>query len=196
MGNICWSCKNTVVKSDLFCPECHHIQPVHELDPFTLFGIPTLFGINAKSMADTYFIRLRQLHPDRFINKTNEEQKYAVAQSIRLNDAYRILCNPAERAAYLVELSGWNVPGQKNGKLSQEIMLQQFALRETLENVKDIKSLDNLKIKVNNEVKNCLSILNDAFQEQEKTTAQCKTVELQFLQKFQHEIEKRGKSIS
>lgn len=196
MSSTCWACKKRVIETDLFCPDCHKIQPVNNIDPFTLFGLPTFFDIDSEKISDIYFVRLRQLHPDRFVTKSEEEKKYALEQVSRLNDSYQILCNPAERAAYLIKIAGWEVPTEENEKLSKEMMIQQFALRETLEEVKDVESLTNLKGKVREEVKECLSMLDKAFQRKEKTIAQCKTVELQFLQKFQYEIDKHSKKLS
>ncbi len=196
MINKCWHCNNSIVGTDLFCSSCNHIQPVYNIDPFTLFGIPTFFEIDNKAIADIYFIRQRQLHPDRFILKSNKEKQYALAQVARLNEAYKILCNPVERASYLIKLSGWQTPVEENEKLTQQMMLEQFELREKLEKISDIKNLNNLKAKVENEVMECIFTLSKAFQDQQEVTAQCKTVELQFLKKFQNELENREKIIS
>jgi molecular chaperone HscB len=192
----CWSCRERISKTEFFCPQCGNIQPVHEMDPFTLFNIPSTFKIDLEKLTDTYFEHLRKLHPDKFTTKSKVEQKYAMAQVTRLNEAYKALSNPVERSVQLIKVAGWHAPEEERSDLPQAMVLRQFELREALESVQDEAALKKLRDSVREEVKECLSMLDKAFKKHEETEAKCKTVELQFLQKFQKEIEHRSKIVS
>lgn len=196
MTEKCWSCNKEITQTDLFCPHCQSIQPVYALNPFSLFGIPSLFEVDTTKLADTYFSLQRNLHPDRFMSKSEQEREYAVQQVARLNEAYRILCSPAERSEYLLKISGWELPKTTNPQLPQTMLLHQFELREALDEVSNVQGLNKLKAQVDAEIKSCIATLGEAFKNKEKEPAQCKTVELQFLQKFQSEITTRAKTLS
>ena len=73
---------------------------------FTLFQLEPAFDIDAESLEQTYRTLAARFHPDKFASASAFEQKQAVMMSSTINDAYRTLKNPIDRAAYLLKTLG------------------------------------------------------------------------------------------
>jgi molecular chaperone HscB len=56
---------------------------------FEFFSLPTKLTIDTVALERHFYTLSRKLHPDRFASKPIAEQEAALAQSSRLNDAYR-----------------------------------------------------------------------------------------------------------
>ncbi len=75
-------------------------------DFFTFFTLPRKLALDAAALEKQFYTLSRKLHPDRFAAKAAAEQEAALAQSSRLNDAYRTLKDPILRTQYLLTLEG------------------------------------------------------------------------------------------
>jgi hypothetical protein len=72
------------------CPPCSN-QPTFDLDPAAL--------------EKRYKLLQWQLHPDKTVLRSPEEQQFSAEQATRVNQAYGVLRNPLSRANYLVRLN-------------------------------------------------------------------------------------------
>src|SRR6195952_3027439 len=75
-------------------------------DYFTFFTLPRKLHIDTAALETAFYAQSRKLHPDRFASKPAAEQEAALAQSSRLNDAYRTLKDPIARTQYLLTQEG------------------------------------------------------------------------------------------
>ncbi len=73
---------------------------------FEIFSLPAKLVIDTAALEKSFYALSRRLHPDRFASKSAEEQAAALAESSRLNDAYRTLKDPVARTEYLLKLEG------------------------------------------------------------------------------------------
>ena len=73
---------------------------------FTIFSLPAKLVIDTAALEKSFYALSRRLHPDRFAARSAEEQAAALAESSRLNDAYRTLKDPIARTEYLLKLEG------------------------------------------------------------------------------------------
>jgi molecular chaperone HscB len=73
---------------------------------FDIFYLPPKLVIDTSTLEKEFYSLSRRLHPDRFAGKPAEEQAAALAESSRLNDAYRTLKDPIARTEYLLKLEG------------------------------------------------------------------------------------------
>jgi molecular chaperone HscB len=73
---------------------------------FQIFSLPAHLVIDLPALEKSFYALSRKLHPDRFASKSPEEQAAALAESSRLNDAYRTLKDPIARTEYLLKLEG------------------------------------------------------------------------------------------
>jgi len=75
-------------------------------DYFAFFDLPVKLGIDVTALEKRFYAMSRRLHPDRFASRPAAEQEEALAESSRLNDAYRTLRDPILRTQYLLKLQG------------------------------------------------------------------------------------------
>jgi molecular chaperone HscB len=73
---------------------------------FEIFSLPQLLTIDAARLEKSFYALSRKLHPDRFAERPVAEQEAVLAESSRLNDAYRTLKDPIGRTEYLLKLEG------------------------------------------------------------------------------------------
>src|SRR6201996_46990 len=73
---------------------------------FTFFQLPQHLNLDVSALEKQFYVLSRKLHPDRFASKPIAEQEAALAESSRLNDAYRTLKDPISRTQYLLALEG------------------------------------------------------------------------------------------
>lgn len=77
-----------------------------ELNYFAFLDLPLKLQIDTIALEKQFYAMSRRLHPDRFASKSAVEQEAALAESSRLNDAYRTLKDPILRTQYLLKLEG------------------------------------------------------------------------------------------
>jgi molecular chaperone HscB len=73
---------------------------------FEFFDLPAKLQLDVVALEKQFYTLSRKLHPDRFASKSVAEQEAALAQSSKLNDAYRTLKDPILRTQYLLSLEG------------------------------------------------------------------------------------------
>ena len=76
------------------------------MDYFAIFSLPPHLTLDTAALEKSFYALSRRLHPDRFASQSAEAQAAALAESSRLNDAYRTLKDPIARTEYLLALEG------------------------------------------------------------------------------------------
>ena len=115
---------------------------------FELFGLEPVFALNADSLDSAYRDIQAKVHPDRFAHAGDAERRASLQWTTRVNEAYRTLKDPLQRARHLLELRGVDVAFETNTAMPADFLVQQMALRESLEEAveaKDAASLDSLR---------------------------------------------------
>lgn len=108
------------------------------MDPyFSLFKLEPTFEIDAQALEQTYHLLAAQFHPDKSAAASAFEQKQAVMMASTVNEAYRVLKNPTERAAYLLREQGIDADAPEHTAFAPEFLIQQMEWRETLEKARD-----------------------------------------------------------
>ncbi len=75
-------------------------------DLFAVFQLQHKLRLDTAALEKQFYALSRRLHPDRFVNRPDEEQETALRQSSMLNDAYRTLRDPVQRTQHLLALQG------------------------------------------------------------------------------------------
>lgn len=135
------------------------------LDHFSLFGLPRKLWIEM-SVLEQKFLQLSwKLHPDNFVNASNEEQERSLKRSSQLNDAYRVLRDLVARVEYLLEIEGTRKDGEQKQQAPPELLEEVFELNEWLDELRDAKSsggdLASLKSKLESAQRNFQEKLGD-----------------------------------
>jgi molecular chaperone HscB len=108
-------------------------------DYFVVFGLPRKLGIEA-SLLEQKFLQLSwKLHPDNFVNASDEEREVSLKRSSELNDAYRVLRDPLARVEYLLQIEGERKEGEKKQQAPPELLEEVFELNESLDELREVK---------------------------------------------------------
>ncbi|MSQ55011.1 MAG: Fe-S protein assembly co-chaperone HscB [Betaproteobacteria bacterium] len=117
-------------------------------DHFALFGLQPSFSIDAEALERSYREIQEQVHPDRHASGGDAERRASMQWTMRVNEAYRALKSPLERAKYLLELNGVDVAFETNTAMPTDFLMRQMELRESLEEAaagKNPAALDALR---------------------------------------------------
>ncbi|HEX4842828.1 MAG TPA: Fe-S protein assembly co-chaperone HscB [Limnobacter sp.] len=158
---------------------------------FDIFGLPCQFALDNAALSAAYLKLQNQTHPDRFANGSAQEKRLAVQWATRINEAYKRLQNPVERAIYWCELQGENPRGHQSN-LPQALLMQQMDWREQLEEVDSPGALEDLIDAVTAEKKRCLRVMADYIDQDQDAKGATHTAQaLLFIDKFLLELHKK-----
>jgi molecular chaperone HscB len=95
---------------------------------FALFELKPSFRLDLEQLAVRYRELARNVHPDRFADASDHDQRLALEHSANLNDAYSTLKSAPKRARYLLALSGPELPLEVTVQ-DPDFLLQQMLWR-------------------------------------------------------------------
>jgi len=158
---------------------------------FALFDLQPAFDIDQNQLSARYRELARKVHPDRFADAGEAEQRHAIEQSANLNEAYQTLKMPSRRARYLLTLQGRDLPLEATVQ-DPAFLMQQMQWREELEALQeeaDLAGVASFKARL----KQAQQTLNDRFAILWKDDSQREEAErlvrrMQFLDKLTQEV--------
>lgn len=118
---------------------------------FELFGLTPAFALEAEPLERSYREIQSQIHPDRYAQAGDAERRASMQWTTRVNEAYRTLKSPVQRARYLLEMNGVDVEFETNTQMPTDFLMKQLELRETLDAAKQPDALDRLQAQVRGE---------------------------------------------
>jgi molecular chaperone HscB len=133
---------------------------------FELFGLPLQFEVEERELADRYKSLQRRLHPDTVATADMSRKRFAAQASARVNEAYRILRSPVDRAEYLLEQAGYKPDNGSGGQLPPEFLMQQIQLREELEAIPGTDSPRECLLELRERAELEIQRYYDSFREQ------------------------------
>jgi len=160
---------------------------------FELFGLSPAFALDKELLEKAYRDIQSQVHPDRFARSGDAERRASLEQTTRVNEAYRTLRNPVQRAKHLLELHGVDVAFETNTQMPTDFLLEQLDLREELDRAKskkDARLLDELRSRLSLEKKQLEKSIADLTDAKKDYPAAADEVrKLMFLEKVDAEID-------
>lgn len=122
---------------------------------FSIFSLPPHLVVDTAALEKSFYALSRRLHPDRFAARPAAEQEAALAESSRLNDAYRTLRDPIARTEYLLKLEGIELEEQsraatdaakaagtaKKQVVPEDLLEEAFELNMQLEEMRAAKKM-------------------------------------------------------
>jgi len=130
----CWKCGEPSRES-LFCSYCSTLQaPVP--DYFKFLGFERKLSLDPTELQRRFYDLSRQIHPDRFLRRGPNEQRYSLEATALLNDAYRTLRDPVSRAEYFLKEEGFEIGERKSKDVPPELLEEVFDLNMTLEELR------------------------------------------------------------
>src|SRR5665213_3049845 len=100
---------------------------------FEFFDLPHRLEIDLKDLEKRFYALSRRHHPDLHARKSAPERAEAEEATAILNDAYRTLRDPIQRAGYLLRLEGFDVGEQTTKDVPPELLEEVFELNMALE---------------------------------------------------------------
>ena len=160
---------------------------------FELFGLAPAFALEPEALERSYRGIQSQVHPDRFAHAGDAERRASLQWTTRVNEAYRALKDPVQRARHLLELHGVDVAFETNTQMPSEFLMQQLELREELEAAtaaKDASRLDGLRSGLRTQKENLESQIGEAIDARKDYTGAANLVrKLMFLDRLDAEID-------
>ncbi|MDO4907268.1 Fe-S protein assembly co-chaperone HscB [Neisseria sp.] len=159
---------------------------------FALFKLEPAFDIDVEMLEQTYRSLAARFHPDKYAAASAFEQKQAVMMASAVNEAYRVLKNPTERAACLLQLHGIEADAPEHTTFAPEFLMQQMEWRETLEEARsngNTAVLAELDGEIAAEQQKLQQQLSTAFSRQNHDEAAALVRQSRFLDKLRQEIQ-------
>ncbi len=137
---VCWNCHERTLGTH-FCPSCGKLLQLPKgIDYFALFEMPRKLWIEMSGLEQKFLQLSWKLHPDNFVNATEQERELSLKRSSELNDAYRTLRDPIARVEYLLAIEGQRKEGEKKQQAPPELLEEVFELNESLDELREAKA--------------------------------------------------------
>ncbi len=150
---------------------------------FELFSLKVDFAIDLKVLEQAYQIQVAYYHPDKFANNSDREKSLSLQNTALINTAFETLKSPLLRATYLLELQGIHAFDEKDTQMDTNFLIDQIALRESLEAIKTTKdelALDEFIEDINNNVAQKVKQIQSLFKENKFNQIKNQVRELKF----------------
>ena len=152
--------------------------------------------MDAAALESAYRDIQSRIHPDRHAHAGDAQRRASMQWTTRVNEAYRTLKSPVQRAKYLLELNGVDVAFETNTQMPAEFLTQQLELREALAEAKEAGALDRLREQVRHDAGELENGLRDLIDLRRDFAAAAGLVrKLMFLHKLAEEIEQAYEEI-
>lgn len=165
------------------------------MDHFARLGLPAALDLEPATLDKAYFALQRQWHPDRFVARPAAERARASTEAAALNDAYRTLKDPLERAVYLAGLKGVELPGDGKTIDDPDLLMEAMEAREALHEADTEKAIDDLAAKVASDFRDGLKGLSSLFLANDKPAIRKALLRLRYLDKFAEEARARHANV-
>jgi len=139
-----------------------------KMDYFQLYNIPLSFKPDQALVKKQFYALSKAFHPDFYANESEEKQQEILEQSTLNNKAFQTFSNPDKVLAYILEIKGELVEGEKYA-LPQDFLMEMMEVNEALmelefdANEQQIKEASN-KVKALEDSLNAeLNIQTEAF---------------------------------
>jgi len=160
---------------------------------FELFGLPARYALDAAALDDAYRALQRDVHPDRHATADDASRRLSLQAAARVNEAYRTLADPVERARYLLGLLGGDALDETDTSLDVDFLERQLERRERAADALDARdegALDALLREVRGDAKALEATLGALLDVQSPVpAARARVRELKFLDKLAGDLD-------
>ena len=166
---------------------------------FDLFGLSPAFRFDVAGLDHAYRQLQIEVHPDHFANGSDAERRMALQSSARVNEAYRALKDPVQRAQYLLRLHGIETVSETDTALPMEFLERQLERREQAADAQaagDVHAMSALLAGARDEIRALEETLAQLLdRERAFAAARIRVRELTFLAKLADDIDAMLSSI-
>ena len=165
------------------------------MDPFATLSIPARFTLDLAELEHRYRDLSRALHPDKYVGRPASERRMALSKAIEVNEAWRVLRDPARRVEALLARAGVPLTETSRAPADPQLLMEMMEQREALSEArgnKDRASLESLIAAMRAREASVLKRLADALDRPSATAAELGNVlpvlgELRYVRRFLEE---------
>jgi molecular chaperone HscB len=159
---------------------------------FELFNLPLTFAQDRAAVDARWKDLQREAHPDKFAAQGAAAQRIAMQWSVRINEAYQRLKDPARRAAYLCELHHAPINAENNTAMPAVFLMQQMELREALDDAANQADVEPIHAQAQQIMRSKLADIAVLIDTDHNFPAAAHAVRaLMFIERFTQDIEAR-----
>ena len=141
--------------STLACLACGAVLAEPDgADAYGRLGLPPVLDVDTDALEARYLRLSRLLHPDHQSARHAADRARALTNSARLNEAYRLLCDPGRRAEHLVDRLDPEAL-ERTKALDPAFLMESMELSEEVESARegdDAAALERLAAAVRSEM--------------------------------------------
>jgi len=192
-GDYCWSCKHfKEADNTIFCNICQKIQPPSkDQDYFDLMTMPKKFNLDIDLLEKRFQQMQRKVHPDLYFRKSEPEREFSAGNSSLVNEAYKTLKDPNERAKYILKLNGIDVEDEATTIDDPELLLEIMEKQELLEEDLSIPILQKMEKENNDALQALFNTIGKALDEKKFHDALKELIKVQYLVRLQTQLKDR-----
>lgn len=162
-------------------------------DFFALFGQPRAYRIDAALLDQAYHGLQSKVHPDRHAHLPEAERRLSMQWATQVNEAYRTLKNPLQRARYLLQLHGVDTQHESNTAMPTAFLIEQMEWREAVAEARsagDHHELEKLMLRLQHQSSDIRDeIERDIDERHDYASAADALRRLMFIEKLEREID-------
>jgi molecular chaperone HscB len=166
---------------------------------FELFDLDPAYAIDTAALDQSYRDLQALVHPDRYASAGDAERRASMQLTTRVNEAYRALKDPVQRAKHILELNGVDVAFETNTQMPTDFLMQQLEMREELQAAvgkKDSSFLDGLRKKLASQQSRLEASIGESIDARKDYAGAVELVrKLLFLHKIEDEIQSAYEAI-
>ncbi|MCA9646631.1 MAG: Fe-S protein assembly co-chaperone HscB [Myxococcales bacterium] len=115
------------------------------MNPFQVFDIAPSFDLNLSELEGRHRELSKVLHPDRYVGAPSGERRQALGKAIEVNEAWRKLKDPIQRAEALCAVLGIERSESTEPKADPMLLMEMMEQREALGDARRSKNLDEVE---------------------------------------------------
>ena len=166
---------------------------------FDLFDVPVAYEVDLDLVQQRYRDIQKVVHPDKFVNASDQEKRISMQQTSRINEAFNVLRQPIDRAIYLMSLKGVDLNMENETTMDAGFLMEQMEMREALSDVRSnddpLAELDEFSKQIKVKMKSMIEGFSDAYSSDHLDDAKEWIRKMQFVQKAKKEVDELSAKI-
>ncbi|XP_063710063.1 iron-sulfur cluster co-chaperone protein HscB [Culicoides brevitarsis] len=187
----CWKCEATGVENSVMCGKCGALtSPDTSRSYFSLLNVSESFDVNSSKLTENFRQLQSVVHPDKFSNKSEMEQKHAMDWSSLLNKAYSTLSTPFKRAEYMLSIKNVTIP-ERNETLDPEFLMEMMERNEEIAEFETRKEFDEYLEKLKTELDDLYKGFAKLLEQNETENALKALIRIRYVNNLEKKIKEK-----
>ena len=166
---------------------------------FALFDVPVSYHVDLDLVQQRYRDLQKAVHPDKFVNASDQEKRISMQQTSRINEAFNALRQPVDRAIYLLSLKGVDLNLENETTMDAVFLMEQMEMREAVSEIRSaddpLAELDNFSRQIKDKMKTMMDGFSQALESDRLDDAREWVRKMQFMQKAKKEVDELSAKI-